>query len=41
MDKIKKDREICQQAICQIGNVNLQMQNEIREEKQLIERFEQ
>ena len=41
MDKIKRDRDICQQSLCQIGNVNLQMQDEIREEKQLIERFEQ
>ena len=41
MDKIKRDRDICQQSLCQIGNLNLQMQDEIREEKQLIERFEQ
>ena len=40
MDQIKRDRALAQEQIRQIGNINSQMQEEINEEKTLIERFE-
>ena len=40
MESIKKDRALAQEQIRQISNINTQMQEEINEEKMLIERFE-
>ena len=40
MDQLKKDRAIVQEQIRQISNINARLQEEVSEEKMLIERFE-